>query len=96
MKPQLARSLIQQAAMFLFVGDNAKTEELSLAARDIFRQLGDRRGEAEITGNLGVLANRKNEPRRALEYFEQALPNSSRRKRLGTGSANPKKHRFYI
>ena len=49
-------------------------EELSLAALDIFRSLGDRRGEAEIIGNLGVLANRKNEPRRALEYFEQALP----------------------
>lgn len=74
MKPQLARALTDESGTFLFRGDNAKAEELSLAALDIFRQLGDRRGEAEIIGNLGVLANRKNEPRRALEYFEQALP----------------------
>lgn len=73
LKPLLANTLVQASAIALFVNDNRKAEELSLAARDIFRQLGDRRGEAEITGNLGVLANRKNEPRRALEFFEQAL-----------------------
>jgi CHAT domain-containing protein len=74
MKLQLARALDEESGIFLFVGDNAKAEELSLAALDNFRQINDRRGEAEVIGNLGVLANRKNEPRRALEYFEQALP----------------------
>jgi CHAT domain-containing protein len=74
MKPQLVNVIVQDSAMALLAGDNAKAEELSLSALDIYRQLTDRRGEAEIMGNLGVLANRKNEPRRALEYFGQALP----------------------
>lgn len=74
MKPQLVNVLVQDSAMSLFTNDNAKAEELNLTALEIYRQLGDQRGEAEIIGNLGVLANRKNEPRRALEYFEQVLP----------------------
>jgi len=39
----------------------------------IDRKIGDRRGEGKAFGNLGIAYKDLGEPRRAIEYYEQAL-----------------------
>ncbi len=74
LRPQYARTITDQAAIYFFEGDLEKSEQLCLEALKIFEELGDRRGEAEITANLGAIYDNKDESRKALEYYFRALP----------------------
>jgi tetratricopeptide (TPR) repeat protein len=40
---------------------------------DLFREIGDRRGEGNALGNLGIAYRQVGEPRRAIEHFERRL-----------------------
>ena len=58
----------------------------ALAAYDqalrLYRAVGDRGNEAATLNNIGAVYDRLGEPRRALEYYGQALPI---RREAGTG-----------
>lgn len=73
-RPQLARALADEAKMHFFQYNLNKTIELSNESLKIFRETGDRLGEAEILGNFGVISEAVGQPRQALAYFEKVLP----------------------
>ncbi|MEZ5429159.1 MAG: CHAT domain-containing protein [Pyrinomonadaceae bacterium] len=72
--PAYARAITDQASIHFFEEDLDRAEELCLEAMRVFQNLGDRRGEAEIIGNLGAIFDKRNQPRRALEQYLRALP----------------------
>ncbi len=74
LRPQYARAITDQAAIYFFEDNLEKSEQLCLEALKIFEESGDRRGEAEITANLGAIYDSKDEPRKALDYYFRALP----------------------
>lgn len=74
MRPQYARAITDQAAVFYFEHRLDEAERLCLEALEIFEALNDRRGQAEIIGNLGAIQDNKGQPRKALEYYFRALP----------------------
>ncbi|MGH9947884.1 MAG: CHAT domain-containing protein [Pyrinomonadaceae bacterium] len=74
LRPQYARTITDQAAAYFFERNLDQSEKLCLEALRVFEELGDRRGEAEITGNLGAIFDAKDNPRLALEYYFRALP----------------------
>jgi tetratricopeptide (TPR) repeat protein len=55
------------------LGRAAEALPLFEQALDLYRKIGDRRGEGSVLGNLGNAWLTLGEPRRAVEYYEQAL-----------------------
>jgi tetratricopeptide (TPR) repeat protein len=62
-----------QANVFRLVGDFSEALDLQQQALDLARQIGDRHGEAECLGALGLIYQNMNDLVRALSYYEMAL-----------------------
>lgn len=73
-RPALASALQIQAAVYFAEGSSDKAAELCQEALKIYRELGDKTGEAQISGNLGVIYERSAQPRKALELYLSSLP----------------------
>lgn len=74
LRPQYARAITDQAAVYFFERNFEEAKKLCLEALQIFAEIGNRRGEAEIIGNLGAISNVQDQPRQALDYYFRALP----------------------
>jgi tetratricopeptide (TPR) repeat protein len=68
-------------------GDKRKALEYYEQALPLYRQVGDKGGEATTLNNLGLVYSDLGEKRKALEYYAQALPLF---RQVGTRAARPR------
>src|SRR5262249_42296470 len=62
------------ASLYQGLGDSEKAFASYQQSLRVFRELGDRRGQATTLNNIGVLSKDRGENQQALDYFVQALP----------------------
>lgn len=74
LRPQLAVTLKNQAAIHFFEKDLKQSVSLLEEVQKIYQELGDRRGEAEIISNFGAIYANQDQPRKALDFYLRALP----------------------
>ena len=56
------------------LGDKRKALDFFEQALPLYRQVGDRGGEATTLNNIGMVYDALGDKRKALDFFEQALP----------------------
>ena len=61
------------AIAYAHLGETRKAIEFYEQALMIAREIGDRRGEGNALGNLGIAYADLGETRKAIEFYEQAL-----------------------
>ena len=68
------------------LGEKQKALDYYEQALPLYRQVGDRGGEATTLNNIGMVYSALGEKQKALDYYEQALPLTAR---WETGAGRP-------
>jgi tetratricopeptide (TPR) repeat protein len=69
----MARIQQGQGVIELADGHPDRAEDLLKNARGVFEHQGDRRRQAQTTGNLAILYGKRGDPQKQLEYYQQVL-----------------------
>jgi tetratricopeptide (TPR) repeat protein len=78
-KEQKRKKLVADSlyALGTTIRTNAQERERAIVvhqqALDLYKEIGDERGEAEVLGGLGLICNFKNDNKKAISYYQQAL-----------------------